>query len=131
MDKVGRYTILDYGKRYKDFIKGKCDDSQESEMMGMRTHFIDTGQLPLVTIIEKLIEYENFGGSQELLNFIKLTKNFIVAVEKEHWKLYKYAREWEKRNPLDEYRENNKKTIENLTMALLTKYTYDYLMSII
>ena len=124
-------TILEYAKLYKEFVVDDIGKEKEYILMGLRTQLIAEGEEKLLQVVERCIDYENYGGSEELVQFIQLTKKLVISVHNNAKTVYKYTKQWEDKNPMDKYRTDPSKCIDNLTAAELTKVTYEYLASVV
>ena len=113
--------IKDYGKMYTDFITKDVSQQKEAELMAMRNDFIKRGKEALVIAIEKCVEYGNYGGSLILKDFINRSKWLLVDPSENK------INEWINNNPMELHARDNKHSIENLTITMLTKYVYEYL----
>ena len=124
-----------YGAIFKEFINGNTDEQgnyiddieKENQMIALRNAFESMGRLELPIIIEKLVTYQNFGGSKELMKFLDVTKRFIIAVEKEPSKLYEYYPHWEKHCEI----KVSKNGSEQVTKTSIIEYVEDYIEGVI
>lgn len=113
--------VSTYGKKYAEFLSEEKTTQEETELMAMRDDLIKRQGLELVVAIEKCCDYDNFGGSVMLKDYIAKTKWVLVDPSLDRIK------EWELANPMELYARDNKHCIENLTAAMLTLYTYKYI----
>ena len=74
-------------------------------------------------LIEALVTYENFGGSESLMKFIDITKRFVVATEKQPDRLIEFYSHWEKHCLLDKPHNN----LEGLERAVIVQRVHDWL----
>ena len=114
-------NIKEYGKKYAEFVSKDIGKKKEAELMTMRTEFGKRGKQSLVIAIEKCVDYDKFGGSVLLMDFIKRTKWLLVDATEEN------INNWNDNNPMDLNARDNTHVLENLTIAMLTIYAYDYL----
>lgn len=124
-----------YGQIYKQFIQTNLDDKgnviddteQSNIVEALRNALTEMDRKNLAVVIEQCVTYENFGGSKKLLNFIDITKRFVIAVEHNPKVVYDYLLYWERANPMTDH----KNSIENLTVANLSNSVYNYLEGVI
>ena len=116
--------IKEYGRSYANFIANDIGKSEEDELMFFRNELIKENKKPLVVAVEKCIEYGNFGGSVILKDFINRSKWLLVDTTEDK------INEWIDNNPMELHARDNKHSIENLTIAMLTNYIYEYLETI-
>lgn len=116
--------IKDYGKMYAEFLSIDIGSQKEAEMMSVRNDLIKRGRQAQVTAVELCVCYSQYGGSVFLKDFIDRTKWVLVDTTEER------VKEWKKNNPMRLYTTDNSHCIENLTMAMLTYYTYQYLKEV-
>lgn len=120
-----------YGQIYKRFITTNLDkdgnvidDAEQKNIVSvLRDRLEKMNRLGFAVLIEKLVEYENFGVNEKLMNFIDMTKRFVIAVEIEPNKLSEYYPHWDKACDIDIY----KGGLTNLIMAMIVEYVEYYL----
>lgn len=116
--------IKEYGKSYANFIENDIGKEAEDDLMFFRDEFIKDGKEILVIAIEKCVEYNNFGGSIILKDFINRSKWLLVDTTDDN------ISKWADNNPMELHARDNKHSLENLTIAMLTKYVYEYLENV-
>ena len=129
MDRSRYDTVLDYAIMYKEFMNTEMTIEKESELQFKRNNLIEYQGSEIVVVLEKIIDYEKFGGTDEFIRFVKDTKSLILSVVKSPSKSRMLLKTWEDKNPMDLYREPDKpsKCFSNWTMAILSLYVYEYL----
>ena len=131
MDTERYDTILEYGKLYKTFKTTEMNIENESILEAARNKLIQDNAHELIVAIEKTIDYEQFGGSEKLLTFIKQTKSCILSATKSPKAVKRIMAKWEDLSPLELNHTDNKHCIENWTMATLANFTYEYLETLV
>ena len=116
--------IVEYAKRYTEFLKTDMTEQQETELMAARNDLIKRGKQTLVTAVEVCATYGQFVGSVILTDFINRTKWLLVDTNDER------LAEWEINNPMQTNTIDNSHSIENLTIAIITYFTYEYLKEV-
>ena len=114
--------ILTYAKLYKQFITTK--DCDEGLLVALRDELTRNGEYKRLIAVEKTVDYESFGGGEELMRFINATKTVLIKTD------HTNIEAWRKANPSDLYRCDSSKIWDNLTAATLEKYTNDYLKEV-
>ena len=111
--------ILTYAKLYKQFVTTEnCD---EELLDAMRDHLIEEGAKKRLVAVEKTVDYESFGGSEELMNFINCTKTLLIKPNHANYEA------WRSANPMS----IEKRGLENLTAAMIVTYTMNYLEEVL
>lgn len=124
-----------YGNIFKHYISENrdasgniiSDEEEEKLVAALRKKLYGMDKMELVEVIERLAMYEQFGGSEELMKFIDLSRRFVIAIEKDKYKLYNFLPYWEKDINLDV----KSSSFENMERVMICDAVYRYLKKVL